>query len=111
MTAMPEIKSPANCRAFASMVAGKLRCLLFHHGFLVLILAFAFAFAGTLGLWAASRALGQGRFDLLDRLGLGNALHGRNLAREAVQSGFIELALRIGLLRLGVRPEEIANHF
>ena len=73
------------------MVAGKLRRLLFHHGFLVLILAFAFA--GTLGLWAASRALGQGRFDFLDRLGLGNALHGRNLAREAVESGLIELTL------------------
>src|SRR6202008_1983672 len=58
---------------------------------------------------AAARALGEGGFDLLDRLSLGDALHRRDLARQAVEGRFIELALAIGLLRLGVGAIEVTH--
>jgi len=45
--------------------------LFLHHRVVVLALG---------GLGTATRSLGQRRFDLLDRFGLGNALHDRNLA-------------------------------
>src|SRR5215471_11520963 len=63
------------------------------------------------GLRTAARALGEGGLDLLDRLGLGDALHRRNLARQAIERGLVKLALGIGLLRLGVRAVEVAHHF
>src|SRR5206468_9820652 len=53
---------------------------------------------------AATRALGERRLDLLDRLGLGDALHRRDLARQPVERGFVELPLAVGLLRLGLGP-------
>src|SRR4030081_3890078 len=61
-------------------------------------------------LHAATRALGERRLDLLDRLGLGDALHRRDLARQPVERGFIELPLAVGLLRLGLGPVEVAHH-
>src|SRR3981081_1827321 len=62
-------------------------------------------------LHAATRALGERALDLLDRLGLGDALHRRDLAREPVERGLVELALRVALLRLGVGAEQIAHDF
>src|SRR6266851_9940931 len=67
---------------------------------------------GIITLWrlAAARALGECSFDFLDGLGLRNALHGRNLARQPVKRCLIELALTVGLLGLGIGPEQVANH-
>src|SRR2546423_6727356 len=62
------------------------------------------------GLWTTARAFGERRFDLLDRLGLGAALHRRDFAREPVERRFVKLALRIALLRLRVRAEQVAHH-
>src|SRR5262245_2546429 len=61
-------------------------------------------------LGTAARALGEGRLDLLDGLGLGQALHRRDLARQPVERRLVELALRIGLLRLALRPVQVAYH-
>src|SRR5256714_1448766 len=61
------------------------------------------------GLWTTARAFGERRFDLLDRLGLGAALHRRDFAREPVERRFVKLALRIALLRLRVGAEQVAH--
>src|SRR5262249_61114203 len=61
-------------------------------------------------LGTAARALGEGSLDLLDGLGLGQALHCRDLARQPVERRLVELALRIGLLRLALRPVQVAHH-
>src|SRR6266516_2226265 len=69
-------------------------------------------FGGFLGgLGTTARALGEGGFDLLHGLGLGATLHRRDLAREPVERGLIELALRIALLRLRVGAEQVAHDF
>src|SRR5579862_4520748 len=78
-------KSPAflpGFRVISSIWAGLGRLSL-DHGLVV-----------GLGLGTAPRALGQRRFDLLDRLGLGDALHRRHLARQPVERRLVELALR-----------------
>jgi hypothetical protein len=49
--------------------------------------------------------------DLLDRLGLGDVLHHRDLARQAVERCLIELAFAIGLLGLRVGAVQIADDF
>ena len=59
----------------------------------------------------ATRTLGERGFDFLDRFSLGHVLHRRNLAREAIERGFIKLPLAIGLFGLRLRTEEIAHHF
>ena len=61
------------------------------------------------GLRSAMRALGERRFDLLDRFGLGQALHGGDLARQPVEGGFVKLPLGVGLLRLRFRPIKVAH--
>src|SRR6516165_12796687 len=85
---------------------GRLCRFVLHYDLLLFRLAFSFAI-GWLG--TAARALCQRGLDLLDRFGLGNALHSRDLARETIKRRFIELALRVGLLRLGVRAIEVAD--
>src|SRR5215510_7096750 len=62
-------------------------------------------------LGTAARALGERRLDLLHGLGLGEALHRRDLARQPVECCLVELALRVGLLGLAFRPIEVAHHF
>src|SRR5262249_61029399 len=57
---------------------------------------------------AAARPLGERRLDLLHRLSLGNALDGRDLAREPVERRLVELPFRIRLLGLRVRTIEVA---
>src|SRR6516162_4373905 len=80
-------------------------------GCLVLDSLLVFPFRLALGgLWTAARTFGQGCFDLLDGLGLGNALHDRDLTRQPVERRLIELALRVRLLGLGLRTEEIADN-
>jgi hypothetical protein len=67
----PERKSPALLPGpgiFATEMGGDLCRLLLHHR--ILVLAFALG-----GLGTATRAFGQSGFDLLDRFGLGDALH------------------------------------
>ena len=59
---------------------------------------------------AAARTLGERGLDFLDRLGLGNPLDRRNLARQPVERRFVELPLAVGLLGLGVGTEQVANH-
>src|SRR5262245_48829816 len=59
---------------------------------------------------AAARALGERRLDLLDSLGLGDALNRCDLAREPVKRGLIELALGVGLLGLALRAIEVADY-
>src|SRR5688500_19364144 len=59
--------------------------LFLHHGLLVV----AFRRLGT-----TARALGQRAFDLFDRLGLGDALHRRDFAREPVERRLVEVTLR-----------------
>src|SRR5262245_40438696 len=61
-------------------------------------------------LGSAARALGERRLDLLDGLGLGDALHRRDLARQAVERRFVELALGVRLLGLALRAVEVAYH-
>src|SRR3954470_22206379 len=61
------------------------------------------------GLGTAARALGERRLDLLDRLGLGAALHRRDLSAEPVERCFVKLTLRIALLRLRVGAEQVAH--
>src|SRR5262245_58392355 len=80
-----------------------LRRLFLYH----LVVAFRLAF-GRLRTTAGS--LGERGLDLLDRFGLGDALHRRDLAREAIERSLIELPLGIGLLRLRVRAEQVAHH-
>src|ERR1700730_16201578 len=46
-------------------------------------------------LGTAPRALGQRRLDLLDRLGLGDALHRRHFARQPIERRLVELALGV----------------
>ena len=46
------------------------------------------------------RALGKRRLDFLHRLRFGDVLHRRDLARQPVQRGFIELPFAVGLLGL-----------
>src|SRR5215470_10036072 len=60
-------------------------------------------------LRTATRTLGERRLNLLDRLGLGDALHRRDLARQTVERGFIELPLGVGLLRLRLRAIQVAH--
>src|ERR1700733_1104726 len=60
-----------------------------------------FAFRGL----AAARALGKRGFDLLHGLGLGDALHRRDFAREPIERRFVELPLAVGLLGLSSGPE------
>src|SRR3954466_7513526 len=62
------------------------------------------------GLGTTARALGERGLDLLDRLGLGDLLPRRDFARQPVERGFVKLPLGIGLLRLGVGPEQVAHH-
>ena len=47
----------------------------------------------------------------LDGLGLGDVLDRRDFAREPIESGFVKLALAIGLLGLRIRTEQVADHF
>ena len=61
------------------------------------------AFFGTAlfgRLRTAARTLGESRFDLLDRLGLGDALNRRDLARQPIKSSFVKLPFRVRLLGL-----------
>src|SRR5262245_33355350 len=53
--------------------------------------------------------LGKRRLDLLDRLGLGDVLHHRNLTRQAVERRFVKLPLAIGLLGLRLPAIEVAH--
>src|SRR5262249_31619456 len=82
---------------------GRLRRLFLHHP--VFVLALALRALGT-----AAGTLGKRGFDLLDRLGLGDALHHRDFAREPIERGLVELALRIGLLGLSLRAVKVAHH-
>src|SRR5580704_18639225 len=93
-------KSPAFLPGFRMILSPKasLGRLFLDHGLFV-----------GLGLRTAPRALGQRRLDLLDRLGLGDALHRRYLARQPVERRLVELAFRVGLLRLRIRPEQVAH--
>src|ERR1700753_1576161 len=50
---------------------------------------FAFPFACSVGLDAATRALGELALDFLDRFGLGRVLNHRDFAREAIERRFI----------------------
>src|SRR6185312_9217175 len=78
-------------------------------GFVTLVeVAFAFTLGGAFGLDAAARTFGELAFDLLDRFGLGRVLHDSDLARQAVERRFIQLAFRVGLLGLRLRAIEIA---
>src|SRR5258705_10648549 len=65
----------------------------------------------TFRLRSAARALGEVLLDLTDRFGLRNAVDRRNLARHAVKCRLVELPFAVGLLRLGLRPEKVADHF
>src|ERR1700742_234591 len=69
----------------------------------------ALTFGRAFGLDAAARALGELALDLLDRFGLGRVLHDRDLARQAVERRFIELAFAVGLLGLRFRTVEVAH--
>src|SRR5262249_60482708 len=60
-------------------------------------------------LRTATRTLGERRLDLLDRLGLGDALHRRDLARQTIERSFVELTLAVGLLRLRIRAVQVAH--
>src|SRR5690606_31245033 len=64
----------------------------------------------VVGLGAALRALGEVDLDEAHGLGFRHAVHGSDLARHAVERGFIELAFGIGLLRLVVGAVEVAHH-
>src|SRR5262249_57486883 len=72
---------------------GRLRRLFLHHHVFVLALALR-------GLGTAAGTLGKRGFDLLDRLGLGDALHHRDFAPEPIHPPLLHLALPLGLLRL-----------
>src|SRR6201996_5986641 len=67
--------------------------------------------AFTVGLDAATRALGELALDFLDRFGLGRVLNHRDFAREAIERRFIELAFAVGLFGLRFRTIEIAHDF
>src|SRR5271169_3832649 len=60
---------------------------------------------------AATRTLGKRRFDLLDGFGLGHPLHRRDLARQTIECGLVELALAVGLLGLRFRSLQVAHDF
>src|SRR5262249_652283 len=62
------------------------------------------------GLGYAMRPLVQAWFDLLYLFGLGDALHRRYLAREAIERRLVELTLRVGLLGLALRAIKVAHH-
>src|ERR1700759_3992464 len=68
--------------------------------FVDVAIGIALTFGPAFGLDAAARALGELALDLLDRFGLGRVLHDRDLARQAIERRFIELAFAIGLLGL-----------
>ncbi len=55
------------------------------------------------------RSLGQRGLDLLDRFGLREPLHGGDFTRQPVERRLVELALGIGLFRLRLRAEQIAD--
>ena len=55
-------------------------------------------------------ALGEHLGDPLHGAALIELLHRRDLARHAIQRGLVELALGVGLLRLALRPVEVADH-
>src|SRR5262249_45578904 len=78
-----------------------------------IIVAIGIAFSNRIafGLGAAARALGELALDFLDRFGLGRVLHDRDLAGQAVERRFIELAFAVRLLGLRFRAVEVANHF
>src|SRR6185437_12972605 len=67
------------------------------------------ALGAAFGLDAAARALGELALDLLDCFGLGRVLHDGDLARQAVERGFIQLTLGVGLLGLRFRTVEVAH--
>src|ERR1700722_1044827 len=75
---------------------------LFHHRFV-----FRRRFGS--GLRTTMRTLRKRRFDLLDRLGLGQALHGGNLTRQPIEGCFVQLPLRVRLLRLRLRTIKITH--
>src|SRR5262249_34077445 len=62
-------------------------------------------------LRSAMRAFGERRLDLLDRLGFGEPLNGSDLTRQPVERRLVELPLRVGLLRLRLRPIKIPHDF
>src|ERR1700744_916724 len=62
----------------------------------VSLIGFALGAGFSFGLGAAARALGELAFDLLDRFGLGDVLHHRDLARQTVERRFIELTFAVG---------------
>jgi DNA invertase Pin-like site-specific DNA recombinase len=70
------------------------RRLFLHHRVLVLTLRLG-------GLGTAARPLGK--------RGLGDALHHRDFAREPIERSLVELALRVGLLGLGIRAVKVAQ--
>src|SRR6202012_5204652 len=72
---------------------------------------FAFTFGCTVGLDAATRALGELALYFLDRFGLGRVLNHRDFAGETIERRFIELAFAVGLFGLRLRTIEIANDF
>src|SRR5690606_14778057 len=60
---------------------------------------------------AALRTLGEVGFYQTNSLGLRHLVDGGDFASETVESGLVELALGIGLLRLVLGTEEVADHF
>src|SRR5690606_8988833 len=78
--------------------------------FFLFVLVLISVFAVSVGLGAAARSLGQVDLDEADSFGLGEGVHGCNFAGHAVQSGFKQLALRVGLFRLVVSAVEIADN-
>src|SRR5262249_54567005 len=84
--------------------AGGLRRLVLDHGVLGLV-----GGAGLGRLRPAARALGERGLDLLHGLGLGAALHRRDLARQTIERGLVELTLGVALLRLRIGAIEVAH--
>src|ERR1043166_3648958 len=91
-------KSPAEQPGFS---------LLMNRGLSGLVLDQSLA---ALGLGTAARALGERRLDLLDGLGLGDAVDRGNLARQPIERGLVELAFAVGLLGLRLGAIKVAHH-
>src|SRR6185312_9390347 len=62
-----------------------------------------------LGLGAAARALGELAFDFLHGFGFRHVLDDGNLARQAIERGFVKLTFAVGLLGLRFGAIEIAH--